>query len=80
MTTTFKHLRVYHAQCSKRDEVKDQVKKAHTELVDRGYMVKITDLPEDTQTFIKSAPFNHYYPVESRLQGGERDDPRTTCC
>jgi hypothetical protein len=55
-------LRVYHAQCSKRDEVKDQVKKAHAELVDRGYMVKITDLPEDTQMLIKSAPFNHYYP------------------
>ena len=58
-------LRVYHAQCSKRDEVKDQVKKAHAELVDRGYMVKITDLPEDTQMLIKSAPFNHYYPWRS---------------
>ena len=55
-------LRVYQAQCSKRDEVKDQVRKAHQELVDKGYMQKITDLPKETQTMIQEAPFHHYYP------------------
>jgi hypothetical protein len=55
-------LRVHYAQCAKQDDVKDQVKKTHQELVDRGHMVKFTDLPESKQTSIKSAPSNHYYP------------------
>jgi hypothetical protein len=55
-------LRVYQAQCSKRDDVKDQVRKAHQELVDKGYMQPMTSLPTETQIMIQNAPFHHYYP------------------
>lgn len=54
--------KVYQAQCRKRDDVKDQVKKAHAELVDKGYMVPFESLPETTQKMIQDAPFRHYYP------------------
>ena len=54
--------KVYQAQCGKRDEVKEQVRKAHQELVEKGYMQELSDLPDEKQTTIKKAPFNHYYP------------------
>ena len=55
-------LKVYQGQCRKRDEVKDQVRKAHGELVEKGFMSQLSDLPEELQDVVKNAPFHHYYP------------------
>jgi len=55
-------LRVYHAQCKKREDVKDQVRTAHSELVEKGYMVPLDSLSEEQQQSIMSARFRHYYP------------------
>ena len=55
-------LKVYQGQCRKRDEVKDQVRKAHGELVDKSYMSQLSDLPKELQDVVNSAPFHHYYP------------------
>ena len=38
-------LRVYNAQCNKQENVKEQVRKAHQELVDKGYMQELSSLP-----------------------------------
>ena len=54
--------RMYASQCKKRTEVKEQVRKAHQDLVSRGYMVPLNDLPVEVQKEIESAPFRHFYP------------------
>ena len=55
-------LRVYQAQCSKQEDIKEQVRKAHQELVDKGYMQELSTLPRATRDLIHNAPFRHYYP------------------
>jgi len=54
--------RMYMSQCKKRADVKEQVRTAHQDLVERGYMVSLEDLPEEVQEEINSAPFRHFYP------------------
>jgi hypothetical protein len=54
--------KVYQSQCKKRDDVKDQVRKAHGELVEKGYKLQLVDLPQDLQDTVNSAAFQHYYP------------------
>ena len=54
-------LRVYKTQCTKSQEVKEKVRIAHQELVDRNFKTKLTDFSEELQSLIKSAEFNHYY-------------------
>jgi hypothetical protein len=54
--------KVYQSQCKKRDDVKDQVRKAHGKLVEKGYMLQLVDLPKDLQDTVNNAPFQHYYP------------------
>ena len=34
---------------------------AHSELVERDFMTKLSDLPDHLQEFIRTADFNHYY-------------------
>ena len=53
---------MYQAQCRKPEGVKEQVRKAHRELVEREYMVPLDQLDPTTQELITSAPFKHYYP------------------
>jgi competence transcription factor ComK len=55
-------VKVYQAQCRKRDDVKDQVRKAHQELVEKGYMTQLNELPTHLQNIINNAQFHHYYP------------------
>ena len=57
-----KALRVYNAQCNKQENVKEQVRQAHQELMDKGYMQELSMLPRQTQELIASAPFRHFYP------------------
>ena len=53
---------LYKTQCTKSKEVKEKVRITHQELVDRSFMTKLTDLPEELQQYlIKSTKFNHYY-------------------
>ena len=42
-------------------EVKEKVRIAHNELVERDFMTKLSNLLEQLQDFIKTAEFNHYY-------------------
>jgi hypothetical protein len=54
-------LSVYRSQCMKSDAVKEQLRKTHKELVDQGFMEKLTDLTPEKQTLIKQADFRHCY-------------------
>ena len=54
-------LRVYKSQCIKGPQIKEKVRLAHSELVERDFMTKLSDLPIHLQEFIKTADFNFYY-------------------
>ena len=58
----------------KQENVKEQVRKAHQELVDKGYMQELSSLPQSTQDLIASAPFRHFYPWRAVY----KDDSVTT--
>ena len=61
----YQALRAYQAQCRKPQRVKEGIKKAHRELVDRGFMVKLTSLTQEQQELIKNSGFQHYFPWSS---------------
>ena len=52
---------MYKTQCTKGEEIKEKVRIAHSELVERDFMTKLSELPEHLQEFIRTADFNHYY-------------------
>ena len=54
-------LRVFKTQYTKGQEVKEKVRIAHNELVERDFMTKLSNLLEQLQDFIKTAEFNHYH-------------------
>ena len=54
--------------------MKEQVRKAHQELVDKGYMQELSSLPQSTQDIIASTPFCHFYPWRAVY----KDDSVTT--
>ena len=54
--------RVYISQCKKSELDKAGTRLTHAELIERGFMVKLVDMPTDCQKLINDAPFRHYYP------------------
>ena len=54
--------RIYLSQCKKPRIEREGMMKAHKELVEKGFMVKLQDLPSETQNMIKTAGFWHFYP------------------
>jgi len=61
----YQALRAYQAQCRKPQRIKEGIKKAHRELVDRGFIVKLTSLTQEQQELIKNSGFQHYFPWSS---------------
>ena len=55
-------LRIYQAQCRKPEQVKAQVRVAINDLVNQGFMVKLSSLPTDVRQDIANAPVYHFYP------------------
>ena len=49
---------MYKTQCTKGPEIKDKVRIAHSELVERDLMTKLSDLPDHLQVFIRTVDFN----------------------
>ena len=54
--------RIYMTQCKKSTEDKAGTRLTHADLIKRGFMVKLLDMPTDCQKLVREAPFNHYYP------------------
>ena len=55
-------LKIYQSQCRKPEAVKTAMKKVHQELVDKGFLKKITDLTLEQQQVLYTAGFCHFMP------------------
>ena len=55
-------LRMMQSCCRKPLEVRESLVRVHQELIDKGFMKKLSDLPAEQQTIISSAGFRHYMP------------------
>ena len=53
---------IYRAQCKKPDKMKEGMRKAHQELVEKGFMIKLETMSPADQCSIKNAEFQHYHP------------------
>ena len=54
--------KVYKSQCRKSEDTKAGIRIVQQDLVDKGFMKKLTDLPSRQQEIVKNAPFQHYFP------------------
>ena len=55
-------LKVYKSQCHQPEERKEGLRKVHEELVSRGFLKKLTDLPEEHQNLVDQSKFKHFMP------------------
>ena len=55
-------LRVYKTQCRKTESEKQGMRDVHADLVRRGFLKKLCDLPEDLRETIRKSGFKHYMP------------------
>ena len=55
-------LKVYKSQCKRPESVKTHMRKAHAELVEKGFMKKVSHLPKEHQDLINNGAFRHYMP------------------
>ena len=53
---------VYKAQCRKPDRMKEGMRKVHEDLVNKGFMMKLSEMSNEVQGLIDQAEFTHYYP------------------
>ena len=53
---------VYKAQCRKPDRLKEGMKRVHEDLVEKGFMIKLSKMSKEVQGLIDQTEFNHYYP------------------
>ena len=68
-------IRVYKQQTRKPDQMKRRIAEAHQDLVDKGFMKKLTDLDPLLQDRIATAPFKHYYPWRAVFKDGSQSTP-----
>ena len=55
----------YKQQCRKPQKVKEGIRLAHKELVDKGFMKPLSELSSEQQELINNHAFKHYYPWSS---------------
>jgi hypothetical protein len=55
-------LRVYQSQCKKPDSTKDAMRAVHQDLVNLGFIQKLSSMSDDIQKLILLAAFLHYMP------------------
>ena len=48
---------------------------AHQELVDKGFMLPLSSLPDEIQKRVRDAPFRHYYPWRAVYKPGSVSTP-----
>ena len=54
--------KVYKSQCRQPEQKKESIRKVHADLVSKGFMKKLDELPPEHQDLIAKAPFRHYMP------------------
>ena len=55
-------LKVYRGQCKNSEEQKEGMRIVQKDLVEKDFMIRLTDMDEETQKYIKEAGFQHYNP------------------
>ena len=55
-------VKVYKTQCRKSDTVKEGMRKVHSDLVKKGFMVRLEEMSDEKKELNRSAPFQHYNP------------------
>ena len=55
-------IKVYKQQCKKPEHMRKEFNKVHADLVNKGFMKKIDDLPEEYQNIIQESAFKHVMP------------------
>lgn len=66
---------IYKSQCRKPDEIKTQIRAAQEDLVQKGFMVPFSSLPEAQQDLIRKAPFRHFFPWRAVHKPGSVSTP-----
>ena len=61
----YQAIKAYKQQCRKPEKVKDGIRLAHQELVDKGFMTPLSNLSCEQQKQIKDHAFKHFYPWSS---------------
>lgn len=54
---------VYCSQCKKPERMKVGMRKTHEDLVENGFMKKLSYMNPEVQQLLKDAEFIHYYPA-----------------
>ena len=47
----------------------------HSELVDRGFIRKLSEMPQNLQDLVHGAPFRHYYPWTAVFKEDSKSTP-----
>ena len=68
-------LRIYQSRCKKSEEIKEQVRSAHNDLLGRGFMAPLSSLSPEQRKLIHSAPFRHYFPWRAVYKPGSISTP-----
>ena len=68
-------LKVFQTQCKKPDNVKKALRAVHNDLVQQGFISRLTELPEDIQKEIAKGPFWHYNPWRGVWKEGSESTP-----
>ena len=66
---------VFKAQCRKSQEIKDSVIKFHNELLEKGYVIPLHDLPQHIQDEVSNATLKHFFPWRSVFKAGSVSTP-----
>ena len=61
-------LSVYKRQCSKNNELKDGIRKAFEDLVERDFLGKLSEAPQELRELIESAIIWHFFPWHAVLK------------
>ena len=54
--------RVYKSQCRFPDSVKDEIRNVHSDLIEKGFLKKLSDLPPEHQSLVGGNRFSHFMP------------------
>ena len=54
--------RIYEAQCRKAEATKAGIRSTHNDLLEKGFMKKLSDLPSEDQEIVANAGFRHFMP------------------
>jgi hypothetical protein len=71
----YQALRVYKSQCHKQEEVKAKLRNTMQDLIDRGFMEKLSNMDLDKQEVVAKAKFHHYFPWRAVYKEGSVSMP-----